>query len=965
MNEIKIKKILSILVICSCFFASFISGEEEKIKRQSEMFRVATQIFEEQRWEDAIKAFRGVLKSKPTREMAAEASYRIGECYYNLDRFDKAIEIFSEIIKKYKDLYLAPEAYFALGMSYLAKQDYKKAEELLMGKMIESFPAYRGSEKMLDGIGILKFAQGDYTAAAERFQGLKTKEAMFYLAKCYTHMEKPLDAVDIYKKLIENYPNSVLSEMSFYSMGDALFYSRDYPGALYKYEVFLSRYPNTKLKEYARYKLGSCYFAEKSYEKAVEMFQPEVKNRDPYLAAHNYFMLGETYFAKGRMDKALVAYQRARSNYPTARVAALAGLKLGKTYAARGDTLQAQIVYEQLSNLYTTGDFAGLGNYLAGAILSSQWKFAEAAQHFEVILSKYEKSLLKEAALAMSMMVQNEQANWDKTVSLGASVVKKEPDNKSPWRGRAVFYLAEAYYYKKHFPEAKKLYETVRDGYYDPDLIPKAEAGIGWCLLQEGKYEDAIQEYQKVEIGYPIDTTAIVSAKFGKGIAYYNLTEYLKALDEFETLERDYPHAEVAGNSLFFAGLCYYRLEYYAQALRSWEGVLDKYRSNVKAPEAAMQIGETYFRALDYDKAISSYRLILEQYSSSSQAREAQLAIANCYYNSKRDDDAIREYQKFRELYPSDSLAKDALKGIQASYYRKGQKHPEVLREFVEKFSETDLAAEAQFSLAQKEFQDKDYGRAILDFRKVVVDFPKSQFAPQAQAAIVECYRLRSEYQQEAEAAEKFLQYFPNDKQAPDVAFALGAAYYNLVDYKRAADAFKLILDKYSSSSHVAPASTNLALCYRKLGRPQDAISTLQNFVSRFPNDPKVTNAAIQIGVIYEEQGQHDKAIASLSTINPPTGEAACEVYSRLGDAYRNAKKIEEAMATYAKVKKYGIMDNNFKLSALAQLALLQERAMKNKEAAETYQLIIDSTNRPEVKQAAMKKLSTLRGGKG
>ena len=940
---------------------AFAAKGEEKIEDLAGRYREAQALFELQKFPEAADAYQKILWAKPPREMAAEASYRMGECYYNLEQFERSVEVFKSILKKYKDLYLAPEALYALGLSYLALGDRRNAEVILSGKLAESFPGYAQAEKTMDGLGMIRYADGDYRAAAVRFEGLKSKESLFYLAKCWGHLGKPLEAVGIYKQLIDAYPGTVLAEMSMYSEGDALFYSREYQGALYKYEYFLTRYPMTRIKDYVRYKLGCCTYHEKNYEKAIELFIPEVKHADAALAAHNSYMLGEACFATKRMDRAIVAYQRVRANYPTSRVAALASLKLGRTFVAKGDTNQAQIVYEQLANQYPSGDFAGLGDYLSGANLFDQGRFAEAAQHFEIILEKYSTSLAVEPALAMDLMAHNKEANYEKTIAVGSTYLKRLPESKSPWRGRSYYFLAEAYFYTRDYADARKFYIRVRDEYGESGLTPEALNGVGWCLLQEGKYDAAIQELQKVEAGWGTDTSAVISAKFGKGIAQYNLAEYLKALDELESLERDYAGNETAGAAVFYTGLCYYRMEYYAQSLRTWESVLNNYKKNHKAPDAAMQMGETYFRALQYDKAIASYRTVLDDYPTSPLTKDAQMSIANCYYNARQDDDAIREYQKFRDLHPRDSMAVDALKGIQASYYRKGQKHPEVLREFVERFSSTDLAAEAQYSLAQKEFSSKDYSKAIEDFRKVVVDFPKSTWAPQSQAAMTECYRLQGDYKGVVDASQKFIEYFPEDKQAPELATALGAAYYNLGDYRSAAEAFGMIPERFPTSDRVGNAFTNMAVCYRKLGRPVDAIDALQRFITKFPSDPKVVQAGIQIGAIYEEQGDHQKAISTLSGITPPTDEAACELYARLGDAYRNASRAEDAIGAYSRLLRVNVMDNSYKLGGLAQLALLYEKAGRIQEAQDAYSALAASTTRAEVKSAAQRKISNLK----
>jgi len=921
-------------------------------------FEMGEQLFQEQDWDLALKNYKPLINHK---QIGREAEFRVGECLYNLKRYEDAIKVFEKIYKKSKGTYLAPEALYSIGMCYIALKDWKRAEEYVFTKLAGEYPGYKYAKKTLMAEGILLFGKGDYKSAVEKLEDVDTKEGFFYKAKSYFALKKYLESLKSYKKLIELYPQSDLAKFAYYGMGDVLYFSGDFKGALYRYEIFLKKYPRSELKDYAKFKLAVCYHNQDDFLTAIEYLKPLLRHKDRFLASHSNYVLGQGYQGLENYDEAIKAYQRVSSSYPNQRIAALASLRLGRAYTLKGDSTQALIVFKQLSSLYQTGDFAGLGDYLAGSNLFLTGRYEEALDHYKHIVDYYERSKLIDASFTMLLRTYNRLANYEMSIAIGKPLLSKLPFNKEGnWYARGIFYLADAFYYKGVYEKSKPFYLEIINQYSEPKTIAAAVTGLGWNLIQENRNNIALENLQRVISSYSTDTSAVISAQFGIGVAHFNSQEFMKALDAFESLQKTFPEEPNSAKALFYAGKCYYQLEYYARAIKTWENVLKEYTEYPIAANAAFEIGGTYFRALKYNDAISYYRLAISDYPESPLVKEAQLEIGNSYYNNNDDENAIREYDKFLKLYPDDKTSPDAQAGLERAYYRRGIQNPEKMKEFIEKFQASELAAEAQFNLGIEAYEKEEYDKAIEEFRKVVVDFPECGTAPDAQANIVECYKKKEEYRDVITEAEKFIGYFPDNLMVPQVRFSMGMAYFKLHSYKEAAETFKSITRDYPGSDFASSAGYNMALCYKKMGKSEKAATILQQYGEEGSGEKSVM-AKIQAGIVYMEKSDFAKALTIFESLSPTTAKESSQLYELMGECYQSLNKEADAIQSYLRLKTLSLMDDPYQVKGLAKLAVLYEKQQRYNDAIEVYKRVIQVSTNGQVKKSANDRIAYLR----
>ena len=130
---------------------------EKEIQYFTEAFKLAQGNF----YVDAIHKFQELVNDYPESDLADDAMYNIGLCYYQMNQFQKCIEVLEEMIKKFPDATItalesgddfgktAAKAYYLIVQCYIGLGDIQKAESYI--PILENYPntyVIKNSEKI-------------------------------------------------------------------------------------------------------------------------------------------------------------------------------------------------------------------------------------------------------------------------------------------------------------------------------------------------------------------------------------------------------------------------------------------------------------------------------------------------------------------------------------------------------------------------------------------------------------------------------------------------------------------------------------------------------------------------------------------------------------------------------------------------------------------------------------------------
>ena len=195
-------------------------------------------------WNDAMAAYRNLLRRWPTASNTAEAQFRIGYCQEQLRDYYKAFLSYQKVVETYQGFEKFDEVLqrqFKIGNLFLSGERVK-----VFG--VKTFPSMDRATEIYEKV----IKNGPYSDVAQQAQ-----MAIGYAREKQKRFD---EAVAAYQKLIEKYPNSPLLEEAYFNVGMAYYkaatkaeYDQGYANkAVDAFNEYLVKFPNGSKAAIAR-----------------------------------------------------------------------------------------------------------------------------------------------------------------------------------------------------------------------------------------------------------------------------------------------------------------------------------------------------------------------------------------------------------------------------------------------------------------------------------------------------------------------------------------------------------------------------------------------------------------------------------------------------------------------------------------------------------------------------------------
>jgi len=305
---------------------------------------------------------------------------------------------------------------------------------------------------------------------------------------------------------------------------------------------------------------------------------------------------------------------------------------------------------------------------------------------------------------------------------------------------------------------------------------------------------------------------------------------------------------------------------------------------------------------------------------------------------------------------------------MELALYRLGQRPDgdQVLAKLVEQYPTSSFAADAQFQIAWRAYQEKRFADAAEGFRHVVSQFPGYSAADRAHFLMADAQGQAGHGEEARNAYEQFLSYFPESELRPTVQFRLGLLRFEDKDYMRAAILFTRVLEDSVPTEVSAASRYNLALCQRLLGQPDAALAELERYRQAHPGDERAAAVALQMGDLHEAAGLTEQALREfeLGLATEPDAPMKAELGFRAGRCRERLGDADGALRAYRLAAAAGAGGDAFRLSAVARCAALFEEKKDYAQALAAYRDIARNAKDPELVAAANQRLSQLEGSR-
>lgn len=601
-------------------------------------YSVALCMFELKDYAKAVDSFSQLISKFPKHPLVEPSSFKMAQSHYLSGQRQQAKSTFNEFIKDFPKSNRLPEAFFFLAEIFYYQADYKNAVDFYQRtlEMLKTNIKVADSDKLKNlaivGIAWCYINEKKIKEAKKVLLAAEVTDAILLAKAAVEFMEDDLGvAIEIYNRLIRQFPESDYLLEAFLGKAEALYNRDSFDIAVVLYREMIDRFSNLeKFKDFESkiyYGLAWSYLKIGQFQEAINEFDKIAKtSNDEIVKISALCQMGDTYQETGQLDKALETYDEILKSYP--------------------DSLYSDYVQFQVAaSLYKS-------EQLDAAILS-----------FRALLDNFPKTKLKNRAQYYLGLVYFQQGNYKGAIDqLNKFLTEFRETNLA---SDAMYLLASSFYnlgeYKKSLSAFERIFkENIKR---DEKISQAAEYEIANCLFQLGKEKEALQRLKVFLKKHP-------ESKICADVFYW-LGEYYMAIDNFEIARRyfrrllsDFPEHELSDAAFFNIAVSYSESERFKAALKAFSQVRDSKNIELSL-NANISMAEIYLANKDHRSALAIYDKLLQ---------EQRFSAYKTLILTKKADSlrSIRDYSESLSNY------RDALKASSREY------NPEILFKIAE-----------------------------------------------------------------------------------------------------------------------------------------------------------------------------------------------------------------------------------------------------------------------------------------
>jgi len=633
---------------------------------------------------------------------------------------------------------------------------------------------------------------------------------------------------DYYRQLTEDETGTPfnLRVMALYQVLRASYQMESYVDVVRESRELLERFPGSEYEVAALYDEGWAFYYMEEYDRSIQTFGQLIDiSTDVLKTDRALFQTGESYFALQEYDPARTWYGKLVEKYDFSALSEKE-LQEMKTQRLRG------LVQE------TTRELVAKAQIRIADAFAVQKRVEEAIAAYSLVPARYpqEDLLVQKSFDNMASMALEQQG-----VEAGIAVLRQAIEQVE-----------------------------------DPFFRGRAQLKIAKTLYSEGKYRQAIGEYE------------VYRKAYGEWAVSIGVT-----LDQVDFLVAE-AHRELAREEDAEGN--------FASARDYYQTILDDYPGSLRQPEAHYGLGHAHYGLGDKETAAELFAAVVQKFPQAPVAPfalnwQARLAFARGEYET-----ASVLYQRLIDQYPDSGLKDQAQKDRGLLFKQLGQ-----LEEAIDAFSRvgrdsptwTKIQAEAGDMLLAAGRDDEIASRFDLDGAiQVATEQDDRETLAELHYIKGRIAREHRDYQGEVEHLTSALEISGNDQLNAFAYFFRGLANYNLGmgadatgDTLAGSGYYQASVDDLERLLEVDPATDLRAVAYRtrgvaltRLGRSGEAVNTYKILISAAATAEERSEFELMLMELYYDQGQKEQTeetakglISSKIAAGDSAGEAKIE----------------------------------------------------------------------------------------
>jgi tetratricopeptide (TPR) repeat protein len=789
-------------------------------------------LFNEKQYQQALESFLLVEKEPSYSQVVP---YYLTEIFYFTGKKDKAIEYGEKILETGNQFYEV-ELNQLIGHAWFEKQQYAKALPYLDYYVSKSNKVRR--EDMYE-LSYCYFKTNQTAKAIQGFKQLGGKEdslaqnSMYLLADLYLKSNQKANARNAFLFCASNSSNQVQKEISKFHYAK-LSYELGFNNiALDELQLFLSTYPNSTYKKEVQELMVAVMANTNNFKDALQLYETLNSNSDQVKKAYPQILYGRAV------------------EYINDQQLNLAEDLLDKIIKAPYNSFQLPYTY------FWKGEIAFRNNNIDDAIRYYSAYLRNPATNGEVNVTNARYNL-------GYSYLRNE--NYSLALANFEQVSKNIHSQSSLLEQDAYLRAADCHFMQKRFQQASAMYDVViNNGLKTADYAYYQKAIIAGGT---GRSSDKINTLQNLEKRYP-NSVYLQDAYLEMANSYLADENYRAAIVPLQKLINDKNADAVKPLAYLKLGIAYFNLEENTKALEQFKKLVSTYPNANESDDAIVYIKNIYIE----NQKTSEYVNFMKQNGkqiSYSEEDSLMFASALVTYNKSEFQNALNNFLDYSIQY------KDGRYFIDANYYvaeifilRKD--HVNALKHYLivaerapNKFAERSVLQVARIYF----FEHNDYEKAKLYFVKLknIASQPENKL--ESMRGLLRCQYKLNEYSEGVDNANELLEnksVATDDKMMANLMIAKSYLINNQKD--KAIQYFKAVY-ALGKSEFAAEARYQVSKLLFEEGKLQEAEKNAFDVINKSGSyDYWITSSYILLGDIFWKQKDYFNAEATFKSV--------------------------------------------------------------------------------------------------
>ena len=831
---------------------SFVDRYHEHILVPQVRYLLGLDLFDHERYEEALLQFNKVSQSDIQPSQQAEYTYKVGYCAFAQGEWDRAEGLLMRMRGLPYSDYSAP-AYYTLGYINYARKDFKEASSWFEMAANDHRFASLANYYILE----CRFNEKDYNYVVKFGEDLFDKvpeDRQPHMARIMSESYLVLGDVEkartYYEKNLRN--KGLLNRSDYFYAGEINYLIENWEGAVENFSHMGER--TDSLGQVASYQLGYSY----------------VQLRNKVAAMDAFKQAADLSFTPDIQEDALYNYAKL-------------AFDLGRDTAPFQDYLQKYGTGKKGDQIYSYMAMVALQNHdYEGAV--------DAYDHIDELDPRMQSNYMKAYFLRARELM--ESGSWRSAVPHLKAAAYYSP-RREGFNQLARYYQAEALYRDGKYADAR----TILTDLYNLSALPGRPEGslisyqLAYTYFKEADYTNALKWFQNYLEGDARKMGADAETRIAD--CYFFSGNYATAVAAYERQMADYPDPENL-YPRYRAGVACGLLEDNNRKVHFLE---DAKLASPQAPyygESLYELGRAYVAVRDEEDAIRTFRTLRSSTSDPSLGARALLELGMIERNAGRSNQALDIYKQV--VAQGGEYTEDALLAIEAIY--RTREDPEAYLAYVNSLGDAANRTEAQkeevyFSSAEQIYMSGDYAKAQGTLLSYLQKYPQAAFGAKARFYLADCYRFNGAREQAADLYQEAMDGGLDGALAESALLQYATLNYELGSFAKAYGAYMKLRDTARLDANRNTAVTGLMRSAYRARQWEDALQDALAVMDMAKGDAALQREARYVRAkSFLSSSRRNEALAELQVLaaEPSTDEGAEAAYLLIQDQYDRAQ---------------------------------------------------------------------------